>query len=203
MAWYESYEISGNNGRLVHGRVYGEKFLSLISDIEYSNNDSEWLREKLEELKRKNTECVPVEQGFRAEFAEGDIESADRGTCARANQGKATFSLVPMHLLTGCSRVLENGSKKYAPWNWAKGGKWSTPFDCMMRHMFKWWYCGEEYDAESGEHHLDHAMCNLLFLLHYKMTYSEGDDRPPVNITEFNKAIQDFISQNSVRDDLA
>ena len=121
-------------------------------------------------------------------FAEGDINSEERGTCARANGGKVQFSLFPMHLLAGACRVFMHGAIKYAAWNWTKGGRWSTAFDCMMRHMLKWWFCGEDFDAESGQHHLDHALCNLMFLIHYKDTYAAGDDRPPA-MTHFAESL--------------
>lgn len=114
-----------------------------------------------------------------AEYAEGDIHSEKQGTCARANGGKVAFHLIPIHLMVGVARVFMHGTLKYSPWNWAKGGKWSTPFDCMLRHLFKWWYCCEDIDPESGQHHLDHAIANLLFLRHYQLTYQDGDDRPP------------------------
>ncbi|MCP4900020.1 MAG: hypothetical protein GY906_23880 [bacterium] len=137
------------------------------------------------------------------EFAEGNIDSTERGTCARKNGGKIMLSLVPFHLLAGTARVLMWGARKYAPWNWAKGGQWSTPMDCMLRHLFKWWYCGEDCDQESGEHHLDHAMCNLLFLVHYKDTHNKGDDRPPKGVTCFDEglgAISALVT-NEGRDD--
>ncbi len=128
-------------------------------------------------------------------YNEGDVDSQERGTCARSNSGKVELSLVPFHLLAGCARVLMKGSKKYAPWNWAKGGKWSTPMDCLLRHLFKWWFCGEEFDKESGEHHLDHVMCNLLFLIHYQKTYKVGDDRPDLDSTLFHNGLLDLESR--------
>ena len=123
---------------------------------------------------------------------EGDLSSDKPGTCARKNSGKVSFSLVPFHLLAGTARVLMKGSVKYAPWNWAKGGKWSTPMDCLLRHLLRWWFMGEEKDQESGEHHLDHVMCNLLFLIHYRLTHKEGDDRPSPGITRFTESMKDF-----------
>ena len=125
-------------------------------------------------------------------YAEGDIHSSKRGTGARANGGKVSLSLVPLHLLAGCGRVLMGGTIKYAPWNWAKGMLWSSSFDCLLRHLFKWWYLGEDIDPESGEHHLDHAMCNLLFLMHNKDTYPEGDNRPPGQTTRFPESLEGF-----------
>ena len=126
------------------------------------------------------------------DFNTGDINSTKRGSGARDNKGKVSLSLVPMHLLAGCARVFMGGQLKYASWNWAKGMAWSVCFDCLIRHLFKWWYTGEEYDAESGEHHLDHAIANLLFLRHYRESFSCGDDRPRHAITDFGNELNYF-----------
>ncbi len=76
--------------------------------------------------------------------------------------------------------------------NWAKGMPYSTCFDCTMRHLTKWWYMGEELDAESGEHHIDMALCNLLMLKHYMASFREGDDRPGQELTRFSESLEDF-----------
>jgi hypothetical protein len=123
---------------------------------------------------------------------EGDLNSNERGTCARTNGGKIKFSSLPLNLLAGTARVLMFGAKKYAPWNWAKGGDWSTPFDCTMRHLIKFWYFGESHDKESGLHHIDHAICNLLFLRHCIDTWGSGDDRPPQESTGFHFTLDEF-----------
>jgi len=65
--------------------------------------------------------------------------------------------------------------------------------DCLLRHLLKWWYFGEECDAETGEHHLDYVLCNLVMLRHYVRAYPEGDDRPPRDLTGFGTAWEDFI----------
>ncbi len=141
---------------------------------------------------QKDWEKRVLPGGSVAKYNEGSVESTERGSCARTNAGKVSLSLIPFHLLAGAAKVMMKGRKKYAPWNWAKGGKWSTPMDCLLRHLFKWWFCGEELDKESGEHHLDHVMCNLLFLIHYVKTYTEGDDRPEPAITHFNKELSEL-----------
>jgi hypothetical protein len=84
------------------------------------------------------------------------------------------------------------GTIKYAAWNWSKGMKWSTCMDCLLRHLFKWWYCGEDIDPESGEHHLDHVFCNLFFLRHYADTHPGGDDRPPKEVAHFDESLGDL-----------
>ena len=113
------------------------------------------------------------------EVVVGDLKSTERGSGARKNKGKAPVSLLPLVLLMGVVRVLEFGANKYAPYNWSKGMQWSVCMDCALRHLIKWWWCGEENDEETGESHLDHAIANLIFLRHYVSTYKEGDDRPP------------------------
>lgn len=75
-------------------------------------------------------------------------------------------------------RVLEFGAKKYAEWNWAKGMSWQAIIGCALRHA-KAVLEGEQLDAESGQTHLGHFLCNLVFLDHYVRVYKEGDDRPP------------------------
>lgn len=114
----------------------------------------------------------------------GDLNSQEKGAGARRSKGKAALTLVPLHLLAGVARVLMSGLIKYNAWNWAKGMAWSVCMDATFRHLFKFWYAREELDKETMEHHLDHAICNLLFLKHYLTYYPEGDDRPPAEMFE-------------------
>lgn len=139
------------------------------------------------------------------EYAVGDVNSKERGSGARANKGKVSFSQVPLHLLAGCARVFMGGLMKYSAYNWARGMKWSVCFDSYMRHWLKWWYLGEDFDADSGEHHLDHCIANLLFLRHYSESFKDGDDRPAQNLTEFRAFLdcfnlpfdaEDFLKRN-------
>ncbi len=108
----------------------------------------------------------------------GDVNSMERGSGSRYNDGKTEFSLVPLSALEDCARVFMYGRDKYAAWNWAKGMDWLIPYDCLMRHMAAW-HRGEDNDPESGLPHLGHAMCNLVMLSQFARTYKEGDNRPP------------------------
>jgi hypothetical protein len=38
---------------------------------------------------------------------------------------------------------------------------------------------GEDIDPESGEPHRGHVFCNVVMLLQYTKTYTEGNDLPP------------------------
>jgi len=124
-------------------------------------------------------------------YAEGDINSDAKGSGARANKGKIDLTLVPMLLLGGVTRVFMGGCLKYQDWNWAKGMKWGSAMACTLRHLFKWWYLGEDTDPESGEHHLDHVLANVFMMKHYTKTYREGDNRPPASAM-FGMWIDDF-----------
>lgn len=128
----------------------------------------------------------------QVEYTVGDINSTERGTGARANLGKVSFSLVPIHLLAGAARVFMGGLLKYSAFNWARGMAWSVCYDCYMRHWIQWWWFGEDFDSDSGEHHLDHCLANLLFLRHYVDSYKEGDDRPGQSLTEFRASLTHF-----------
>lgn len=107
----------------------------------------------------------------------GDVNSTEVGSGARYNDGKADWSLMPLHLLEGTVRVWMYGAQKYAAWNWAKGMAWTIPYACCLRHLFAW-FRGEDNDPETGESHIDHAICNLMMLKHFSTHYTEGDDRP-------------------------
>lgn len=116
----------------------------------------------------------------------GDVNSQDKGSGARYNDGKVNFSLLPLCTLEDEIRVWMYGQEKYAAWNWAKGMDWSIPFACAMRHLMQW-QAGEDIDEESGLPHIAHAMCNLRMLTLYNKTFPEGDDREEKWLKEFRK----------------
>ena len=93
------------------------------------------------------------------------------------DSNKIRLELISPEFLLGLGRVLTHGSKKYSEWNWARGMFYSRVFGALLRHLWDW-YRGEDLDADSGEHHLDHAACCLMFLRQYTITHREFDDRP-------------------------
>lgn len=104
------------------------------------------------------------------------------GDAARGNVGKPRWSLLALEVFEPVVRVLMFGAKKYAAWNFTsgKGLSWTETGECMQRHLNAW-LRGEDNDPESGESHLGHIGCNLMFLLYYRMYahkgYGERDDR--------------------------
>lgn len=90
--------------------------------------------------------------------------------------GKLPWHLLPPDALDAVLRVLDYGADKYGARNWEKGMDWSRPFSALMRHMWAWWR-GEDADSETGESHLAHAACCILFLLAYHIRGAGNDDR--------------------------
>ena len=130
------------------------------------------------EQAKKPCDCGLSESGYCqcVDSNVGDVNSDEKGSGARFNAGKTDYSLFPLDTLDGACRVLMYGESKYAAWNWAKGSPWSVPYGSLMRHLNAF-MAGEDIDSESGQHHLDHVMCNVMFLIYYRDNYPEGDDR--------------------------
>lgn len=81
--------------------------------------------------------------------------------------GKLQMRLLPWAELGQVVRVLEFGLKKYSEGNWrhVENGR-ARYLDAALRHLGAY-ADGAETDAESGLHHVAHAACCVLFLLHF------------------------------------
>lgn len=81
------------------------------------------------------------------------------------DSSKLRYSLLPSGTVNQVVQVLEFGSKKYADNNWQKVENSRTRYyDAAMRHIDAW-FNGDLKDAETGLHHLAHAICCLMFLM--------------------------------------
>lgn len=92
------------------------------------------------------------------------------------NRGKPRLDLLPWKPLLGVGRVLGFGASKYKPHNWRLGLSWSDTIASALRHVAAF-ADGEDIDAESGEMHIDNAICQLLFLSEYWHSKTGTDDR--------------------------
>jgi len=81
----------------------------------------------------------------------------------RFNSGKPQYSLIDLHALEPCARVLEFGAKKYTRDNWKKGMDLTKILDSLLRHVAAL-RSGELIDPESGLPHIGHIQCNAMFL---------------------------------------
>lgn len=88
----------------------------------------------------------------------------------KTGDGLPRMTLLPPRALTAVARVLTFGANKHGTSTWrhaftadhtAASLKYA---DAALRHIFAW-LGGEERDRESGEHHLAHVACNVLFIL--------------------------------------
>lgn len=78
---------------------------------------------------------------------------------------KPRWSLIPNGTMEEVIKVLEYGANKYSPDNWKKVPEMEVRYyDAAMRHIDSYWQ-GEYLDEESGQPHLAHAVCCLLFLM--------------------------------------
>lgn len=83
----------------------------------------------------------------------------------KTDAGKPRMSLLPWTAVHAIVRVLEFGAAKYGVRNWQHVTDLRTRyFDAAQRHLLAWW-AGEKVDADTGESHLAHAACCVLFLL--------------------------------------
>lgn len=118
---------------------------------------------------------------------------------ARYNADKPKLSLVleAMNALIGCAGVLDFGLVKYYRGNWKKGLKYTEIADSLARHLTKF-LAGEDCDIGpngeidknySGLPHVDHILCNALFLAEMTRIHPELDDRVST------KEVQDLVSK--------
>ena len=82
---------------------------------------------------------------------------------------KNRLELIEPEFILGLGRILSYGAEKYAAWNWRKIDN-TEDLDrikgAMLRHMMAY-MSGEKTDPETGESHLYHITCNLMFLDHF------------------------------------
>lgn len=95
----------------------------------------------------------------------------------KADAGKLQLTLVPPEIIYAIARIREYGCKKYP-----EGGKdnWKRVepqryFEALARHVLAAWDDYTKTDTESGYMHLEHAACNMAFLLQL-ISEGKGND---------------------------
>ena len=94
----------------------------------------------------------------------------------KKDSGKPRPALMGVNAMMGLSRVMAFGAKKYSDDNWRSGMSYKRVADALLRHVIAF-LGGEDVDPETGELHMDHAMCNAMFLSEYQHTGTGQDDR--------------------------
>lgn len=86
---------------------------------------------------------------------------------------KPDLSLLPFKALEDVARVMMFGAAKYGRSNWKKGFDEHRLISAALRHLGAHTE-GEAIDSESGQAHLAHAACNLLFLIWLKKSAAKS-----------------------------
>jgi len=107
---------------------------------------------------------------------EGYVSLIQDGDAKKYDDGKPPVDLIPSDVLVEVARVLAHGAIKYDRDNWRKGMNWSRPYAATLRHVYAS-LCGEDIDPDSGLDHIDHALCELMFLRWYKLHNVGTDNR--------------------------
>jgi len=128
----------------------------------------------------------PVMEKIRAHTAE-QAQAAQKERAERFNLDKPQlhYLLTAPLAVQGVAQVMQHGAEKYTPHNWKKGMPYSEIVDSLLRHLAQF-LNGEDRDAASGLHHVDHIACNALFLAELSRTKSEFDDREHVAHRDHN-----------------
>lgn len=103
------------------------------------------------------------------------------------DQGKLRYDLLPPEPIEEVVKVYTGGAEKYAPWNWAKGIKYSRVYGALMRHLQDFWMGATINHDDFGLHHLGHALWCVITLLYYEMHYKfyqKFDDRPHIRLAD-------------------
>lgn len=92
---------------------------------------------------------------------------------------KPPIALVPPNFIEEVARVFGMGAKKYGQWNWRRDARitsHSRTYSSIQRHLNAYWG-GEDFDSESGIHHLAHAASQIAILMTHIKEAPENDDR--------------------------
>lgn len=113
---------------------------------------------------------------MKTKAAQRELPLWDKGAALKYDGEKPRMELLPTAPLLGVARVLTFGAHKYADHNWRLGFDYSRLIGAAYRHLSAY-NDGEDVDPESGESHIDHAICTLMFLSEQIAKGTGKDDR--------------------------
>jgi hypothetical protein len=89
---------------------------------------------------------------------------------------KPALAYIPKAALEAEGRAFSYGAQKYNPFNYKNGIAVTRTLSATMRHIIQF-LAGEDFDRESGVHHLGCARANLAMALDTLENHPEMDDR--------------------------
>ncbi len=110
----------------------------------------------------------------------------DYGTNPKDRIGikKVQLNLVPASSLVFQALAMEDGARKYGPYNWRENKVIASIYvAAALRHLAAWYDSREELAADSGRPHLGHALACLGILVDAQQTGNLQDDRPIAGAT--------------------
>lgn len=110
-----------------------------------------------------------------------EVRITDQLSGGEKGQKPEAFALMPSEGLEEIARVFGYGALKYESRNWERGYSWNLSISALERHIsaFK---RREDFDAESGLHHLAHAGAHCLFMLAWVKYKLGTDDRSLMSV---------------------
>lgn len=92
---------------------------------------------------------------------------------------KLPLDLVPDTISLYAATAFADGAAKYGSYNWRMAGVRASIYRAALeRHLKKWWN-GEDWDRETGVHHLASVIACAGILLDAEECGKLTDDRPP------------------------
>lgn len=99
-----------------------------------------------------------VKQIFGDELPKGDSLKYD--------QGKLRLDLIPTSAIRSIGAVLTHGAQKYADNTWQQVER-ERYVAALLRHLVDYMDDPNGVDADSGLKHIEHVLCNAVFLNHF------------------------------------
>lgn len=105
--------------------------------------------------------------------SDGRVEGKDGGM--KNDLGKTDWLIYPFETAEHVAKVMMYGEKKYARDNW-KTVDWKRNLNACLRHIVAF-LLGETKDKDSGFHPLEHALCDLTFVVWKVLDEQKGDEK--------------------------
>lgn len=108
-------------------------------------------------------------------------------------QGILNFADFPMDVIVHVEVAMQEGAFKYGAQNYRNEDQKiaiSTYYNACIRHLFQFFYWGQNIDVESKAHHVVKAIAGILILIDTIINNCYKDDRPiPSKLTFVNKFV--------------
>lgn len=165
------WEFEKNNTKQLGSNISEElKKLMEVADKKinnYSLTYNEFMDDILEGLaKLKDTDSIETRQlqikGLYNCLTNKYIEMENDGK--KYDYGKVRMDLIPLDVVENIGKVLTYGAQKYSDNSWQNlPDFWKRYKAALLRHLTAI-DKGELIDPESGLPHIDHVLCNTVFL---------------------------------------